>query len=573
MNKKELIEIFLEKYQPTILSIAEHWCSEDALRCIEFEGYTLETFFCRTTFKHGGVCLFVADNFPLNVKQVNLQLYCSEKIIESSAVLLQNEFFKCCVVSMYRSPDGDISQFFDKVIDILCHCHKLCNKLLVCGDLNIDFLKDSFNKKLLQDILDSYNLRISTLEPTRISMNLNGSTATKIDYIITNLPYYEASVVQPNIADHLAIVFRCNVNIKNTPRINETYGNNISYKYNKNCLTELNNHLLLENFRDIYNPNIDINSCTGLFLETLNYLIDISCPKMQKKTKNYKCNKNWITAEVKKSSESLKFYHEVASISKDFELMNSYKRQKKIHRKFISNTKMDFHDNLIQSSSNKNKKIWEIVNKQTGRAKKTEHSILKNDNVIINNSKEIAENFGKYFSNITDICLANHYGTDFSNSCTTSQMSEKTFFFMPIAPSEVIHIINNIKVTNSVGIDGLPINLFRTISANISEPLSYIINQSVIEGKFPNILKIAKIVPVYKNKGDKMLVENYRPISILTILSKILEKAISDRLCKFFMKYNLLSNTQHGFTLGKSTETASYSLTEFIYKKKMKAKK
>lgn len=92
-----------------------------------------------------------------------------------------------------------------------------------------------------------------------------------------------------------------------------------------------------------------------------------------------------------------------------------------------------------------------------------------------------------------------------------------------------------------------------------------VINKIFTTGKCPNHFKTAIIKPIYK-KGDKLLMENYRPISLTTTLSKIFEKATKERLVTYLTKYILLSKKQFGFRKNTSTNNAMASLTDRIYR-------
>jgi hypothetical protein len=94
-------------------------------------------------------------------------------------------------------------------------------------------------------------------------------------------------------------------------------------------------------------------------------------------------------------------------------------------------------------------------------------------------------------------------------------------------------------------------------------PLTHVYNVSFQTGIFPDIMKKAKIRPLIKN-GVKQDIQNYRPISILSAFSKILEKLMYNRLLSFLMKRDILTNVQHGFMVNKSTETASHSFIECV---------
>ena len=113
----------------------------------------------------------------------------------------------------------------------------------------------------------------------------------------------------------------------------------------------------------------------------------------------------------------------------------------------------------------------------------------------------------------------------------------------------------------SAGEDGICNNLLKAVSEFITTPLTYIFTLSFLKGTYPDSLKNALIIPLFK-KGDRNAVENYRPISLLPCIGKILEIIVNDRLTGFLEKYNLLHNCQHGFRKSFSTDTA---LSQFIH--------
>jgi len=104
----------------------------------------------------------------------------------------------------------------------------------------------------------------------------------------------------------------------------------------------------------------------------------------------------------------------------------------------------------------------------------------------------------------------------------------------------------------------------KQVSQSISGPLSDIINCSFETGQYPDLKKIAKIIPLYKNKGSKLDPINYRPISILSCFSKVIGKIFSIRLISFLEKNNLMYKHQHGFVNGKGTSTALFELADRI---------
>ena len=128
-----------------------------------------------------------------------------------------------------------------------------------------------------------------------------------------------------------------------------------------------------------------------------------------------------------------------------------------------------------------------------------------------------------------------------------------TFTFDTTTPEHVSKIIKNLKSKSSYGHDGLSSIQLKYISDEIIFILTRIINQSLYTGIFPQTLKIAKITPIYK-KGDPHITDNYRPISLLPVISKVFEKVVFIQLYDYLIKNKLLYDSQCGFRRLHSTE-------------------
>ena len=129
-----------------------------------------------------------------------------------------------------------------------------------------------------------------------------------------------------------------------------------------------------------------------------------------------------------------------------------------------------------------------------------------------------------------------------------------------INESEVKRVINNLHSKSSYGYDGISTILLKKLEPLINEPLTLIINQSLNSGIFPEKLKISKITPIYK-KNELHCIENYKPISLLPAISKVVEKISYDQLYSYFSSNKYLHENQYGFRKNHSTE---YSILEII---------
>ena len=135
--------------------------------------------------------------------------------------------------------------------------------------------------------------------------------------------------------------------------------------------------------------------------------------------------------------------------------------------------------------------------------------------------------------------------------------------FEPCTPNEVFLLIGELNSSKSTGPNGIPTEILNMINFVISIPLSKIINICIRTGKHPEKLKLAHVIPIFK-KGCRLLVSNYRPISLLSNINKIFEKIMHKRIYAFLDKFNLLYELQFGFRSKYSTSHALIHMTETI---------
>ena len=146
-----------------------------------------------------------------------------------------------------------------------------------------------------------------------------------------------------------------------------------------------------------------------------------------------------------------------------------------------------------------------------------------------------------------------------SNPC----VSPKSIFLSPTTEEELLDITSEIKPSTSCGIDGISPSILKQVMPNIVKPVMYIFNLSMSTGIVPSQLKVARVIPIFKS-GDSHSFNNYRPISILPALSKILEKLVYSRIIVFVNKHNILTPAQFGFRPKHSTYMAINELYDKI---------
>ena len=145
----------------------------------------------------------------------------------------------------------------------------------------------------------------------------------------------------------------------------------------------------------------------------------------------------------------------------------------------------------------------------------------------------------------------------------SSTLMVHLFFLSPTIPEEITEIIDKLDISKSSGPNGVPVFLLKTFKNFFSYWLSKLVNNCFERGEFPDLLKTAKVIPLHK-KDSKLDHLNYRPISLLSVFSKIYEKLIYSRIYSYLEKNNLIYTRQFGFRGGYSTNHAIVSITEHI---------
>ena len=180
---------------------------------------------------------------------------------------------------------------------------------------------------------------------------------------------------------------------------------------------------------------------------------------------------------------------------------------------------------------------------------------------MITDTNLTCDQFNNYFSNIAeDILKTNKQPVLKAFDKFLNNPLSNSFVFEPCDPGEVKLLINELNPTKATGPNGIPTKSLQMVSNIICTPLSRIFNISVPSGTHPEKLKHANVIPVFK-KGSRLLISNYRPISLLSNLNKIFEKLMYKRIYAFLEKFNVLYDLQFGFRAKHSTN-AFISITE-----------
>lgn len=557
----ELLDIFNDMYKSDILTITEHWQSEIQLDNLILQGYQLVSRFCRTTSLHGGSVIFVRKEIMSHkfdeVKYIKNKSI--ERCMECSAVCRNGDV---CVITVYRPPDGDIQIFFESLEEVIAYAVGNFKFIFLTGDLNVDRLVPSMNNKILDDLFCSYGLKSLVDRPTRVITTVRGTSSTSIDYMVTNLPGgCRLSVLDAGVSDHLAQYLTCIIPEGSSDM---EQGYRWQRRINDRTICEFQYHFRRETVH--FDSRMTVDEAFCVFWNHFSWCFQVSHPTRKIKDSKGISSKYKFkpTPQAIDLSKQLKELNWIKKITVDPGLHINYKNLKKKLTTRIETEKREFYANIIHFAGNKNKQLWELINEKMNKRKAMHTCIqLRVDDSILTEKKLICDVFGHYFANEAKHQVSQKFPNK-TDKCTVSTRSTNTMFFHPITNFEVEDIIHGMNNKKSVGLDEVPIRLLKACCSDVSPYLSEIINISVTQGIFPTFLKKSKTVPVFK-KGNKEDVQNYRPITVVSPISKVIEKAMYLRLISFLDDNKILTSCQHGFRRGLSTETAIAEMVQYIY--------
>ena len=303
----------------------------------------------------------------------------------------------------------------------------------------------------------------------------------------------------------------------------------------------------------------------------ITYILDELAPykKLSKREIKLK-SKPWINNDIlnqmKERDKLLKKFCKLKN--KNSESARTIYNQYKIIRNKITKakreSKVNYYKDFFDSNKQKSSLIWKGIRSlvNINNSSKKDIKLINTNGKNVSDPKVIAELFNEYFVNVgsnidSKINKSKKHYKDYMSKVTVNE----TFFLSPVFPQEIFEIIHSFDMNKSLGPNSIPVYILKIANDFFSHKLCDIINLSFKTGSFPDLCKIAKVIPIYK-KDNPLLCENYRPISLLPIFSKIFEKIIYRQMYKFIEKHKLIYKRQFGFRSNHSTTHALISTTE-----------
>ena len=419
---------------------------------------------------------------------------------------------------IYRPPSSPAS-WNDNIETVLETLYAENKEIILFGDFNFNFVNSNSVNSRWNRIINTFNLNQLITQPTRVTQ----TSSSIIDHIYTNTPQNICHTAVPvlSISDHYPIFFTRKTNLKNKKgQSHITINYRCLKKFNAdNFLSDLSHQpwSLIDVFTE---PNDALDIFYDLFLKVL----DLHAPYKQKRVK-FKNQKEWFTDEIAKAIQE-RDYAKKKKNTEEFKNLRS--KVKKLSHK----SKLEFFNQEINSNNKNPKKLWKNLKDLSGKNENHQINYINDDNGNpVSDPTLTAEIFNSFFTNnfrnAENISTLNNTNKHVLEKMLNSKIDQDTTKFeIPlIEPNHVKQTLDSLDISKATGLDGISGKFLKTASPIISRPLSSIINMSIKSGKFPTKLKQSKVTPIYK-KGQKSDKNNFRPISVLPLISKIFEKHV-----------------------------------------------
>lgn len=520
-----------------VICITEHFIQEGLEDLITIPNFVLATSFSRDS-RRGGACILVRSVHKFkelsNVKTLSVK--CS---IECCAIELIGQ--DMIIICLYRTPSSNIINFFDKFDTLLTNaCDKTKKRIVVCGDFNINTLNRNNNTIQFEYLLLNHNLHLEINKPTRLS------SKTCLDNFAHNIKGCTSKIIELGLSDHTAQLLKCPVK----KHCALTHWRIKRRDISPDNLLLFRKYLSQISFSEIF-ASTDPNLAYNYFLDIFQCLYFLCFPMKSIKVKICKKPK-WISRGIKMCSKKRrellwKYRSHPNSVNKSM-----FKAYTAKFKQIIKLTKLSQNTNYIKSAQNKSKATWQVIKNNRQHFPREPISKIIKDGKTVIDPFEIVNTFNDYF--IDEIQGRTNDGT-----CNVKRNCPNSLYMRPTIPQEISSIIRSLKSKDSVGYDGICTKAIKYVYDIIASPLTHIINLSISNGVYPDKLKPVIIKPIYK-KGNKNDINNYRPIALASIFSKIFEKVIYESLYNYLEKYNIFADEQLGFRKKKTINMAIHKL-------------
>ena len=488
----------------------------------------------------GGVMAFLRSDIP-HRRRADLEALVTKPVesIVIEAIVRRDKWLFVCVYSPHSKHKLVCC---NSIGNILISAYKEFSTVFVLGDMNINMLSHA-DSKCLQDVMDVYDLKNLIHEPTCFK----SKTGTCLDLILTESCRRVSGTININtgVSDfHHLVGFSTKLQL---PRVKKSKIIYRTYKKFDETLFKSDMDMAPFHVGDIFD---DITDVCWFMQSLLCNVIESHAPLKQRKP--VKMPVPFMNSELRKACHKRAMsQNRYFKMGRTNNLWESYRKHRNYVRKCRAISVKHYFEERCHGKRNGNPKIFWKTIKPFLTDKSTSNdaciNILK-DGEIINDPARVCNDFNDFFCNVAaDIgseknlsvgdsieTIVNSFHDHNSIKVITRQnLNIKDFSFKEVSTEQVYSLLSKLDAHKAPGYDNIPSKLLCVAAYELCTPITSLVNLSIRQSEFPDQLKRAEVSPIYKSK-DNLQRGNYRPVSILTSISKIFERVYHDQLYEYF---------------------------------------
>ena len=526
----------------------------------------------------GGVAVYIRDSIKHtrreDIPKSGLELVCVEvQPVKASPFL---------VIAWYRPPSEPVASF-EKLEQVLQYLENEDKEIILLGDINCDLLQkerplhnrqdplvsddsnpgttyseNSLAKKVLE-LYNAYGLKQLINQPTRETLN----TSTLIDHIAISdhRNIVESGVLSIALSDHYMIY--C---VRKFRGALKGQHKKITTRQMKHFdETKFLDEISSIDWNSALQSSVDLDSAVENVTSLLSLVIEKHAPMRQRRVSEKYCP--WITSDLRAFARSRDKLKKSAVKTGSAILMEAYRHLRNKVNSLNTRLKREYFSEKICANEGNLKETWSAINQLINkRSKTTNITSLTVDGKSITKKIEIADSMNDFFCNIGENLSSKI--PDTANPLVSGDYSVNNesarFEFQMISPENLVNIMTKFKKSYGFGVDGISSFFLKIAMPVIAPVLCDIFNWSLASGTFPQNWKIARVSPIYKD-GNIEDRSNYRPISVLPVVSRLFEKIIFDQMYTYFVANKLFFSGQSGFRALHSVLTCLLKCTNDWY--------
>lgn len=518
------------KAQCDIIALTECWLKKSPY-IPSLTGY--ESYYTRRCInQNSGIVLYVRKGLNYNIREVTS--------FSDANCLVCTVGAELTLIFIYRSPSiYNIDNFLNSLSNLLSTFIS-CQFIGVIGDVNINIEDSDPDQRS-----DQY-LTLAAAHGILPAHTLPTHDKTCLDHVLLKTKFPSVTmVIQTDVTDHFPVLL--STQLRRTPT---QVSHRRTWVDNKAVVQDI-----IKSDLTVVLHTSDVNTAVNLLVSHLSDIIK-KHTKISTIPRSKMTIKPWITPGLLRCIRNRDSMHRKLKNNPDNIILKiTFLRYRNFINKLLKNLKRSYLKSLLLNARNNAKSTWDAIKTITNMRSSTNPS-----NSLLKLHPEPAASINlvnKYFASVGNN-LVNKIDTSLSDThltCRTRPTPKDSLVLLEVDNEEIEKIILNLRNNCAVGWDGVSSAVLKYARHVLVPLFTHICNLSISSGVFPSAFSRALVHPTHKS-GDIDVVNNYRPISVLPVMSKILEKALNNRLINYLETKHLLSANQFGFRQGKSTSDA-----------------